>query len=81
LSARAVPVTITDVSCDKWSAALNTSSPTAAFDITAWMKPDPSRRMRKWILPLERRLWSHPLMVTSAPSCLPMSSMYTCAIP
>ena len=75
LSARAVPVTITEVSCDKWSAALKTSSPTAAFDITPWMNPVPSRRIRKWILPLERRLCSHPLMVTSSPSCFPMSSM------
>ena len=31
----------------------NVSSPTAAFDITAWMNPDPSRTCRKWILPLD----------------------------
>ena len=28
------------------------------------MKPEPSRSVRKWILPLDRRLCSHPLMVT-----------------
>src|SRR5437763_16495230 len=42
------------------------------------MKPEPSRTVRKWILPLERRLCSHPLIVTSSPVCLPMSSIYTC---
>ena len=42
-----VPVTESDVSCERWSACLNASSPTAAFDITAWMKPLPSRTWRK----------------------------------
>ena len=40
------------------------------------MKPVPSRTVRKWILPLERRLCSQPLSVTVWPSCLAMSSMY-----
>ena len=59
-SARTVPVTLSDVSCERWSACLNTSSPTAAFDMTAWMKPLPSRTCRKWIFPLDRRLYSQP---------------------
>ena len=32
----------------------------SAFDITTWMKPVPSRTIRKWIFPLERRLCSQP---------------------
>ena len=42
------------------------------------MKPDPSRTWRKWILPLDRRLASQPLIVTDWPSYFAMSSMYAC---
>src|SRR3990167_4957818 len=42
------------------------------------MNPLPSRTVRKWIFPLDRRLCSQPLMVTSSPSWVPMSSIYTC---
>ena len=49
--------------------------PAADFDITAWMKPEPSRTCRKWILPLDRRPASQPLIVTASPSCFAMSSM------
>ena len=55
---------------------MNISSPTACFDMTHWMKPEPSRIVRKWILPLERRLCSQPRSVTACPSCRAMSSMY-----
>ena len=43
---------------------LKVSAPTSFLPITAWMKPVPSRTTRKWILPLDRRLWSQPLSVT-----------------
>ncbi len=46
---------------------LNISSPTACFDITHWMKPLPSRSVRKWIFPLERRLCSQPRSRTGCP--------------
>jgi hypothetical protein len=55
--------------------ALKRSSPTACFVMTHWMKPVPSRSVRKWILPLDRRLWSQPRSVTACPSCVAMSSM------
>jgi hypothetical protein len=67
-SARTVPVTESDVSCDRWSAACERLVADRAFDITAWMKPVPSRTIRKWILPLDRRLCSQPWMVTCWPS-------------
>src|SRR5918993_3574404 len=57
------------------------SSPTACFDMTHWMKPEPSRSVRKWIFPLERRLCSQPRSRTGSPTCFAMSSMYaTCVI-
>src|SRR3954468_11431933 len=42
------------------------------------MKPVPSRTVRKWILPLERRLCSQPLIVIASPTWAPICSMYTC---
>jgi hypothetical protein len=44
-------------------------------------QPDPSRSVRKWILPLDRRLCSQPRSRTGCPSNLAMSSIYaSCAI-
>src|SRR5690349_1793373 len=78
VSALTRPCTMTALSCDRWSALVKSSSPTAAFDITAWMKPEPSRICRKWSLPLDRRLVSQPLIVTFWPSYFAMSSIKTC---
>src|SRR5258706_7349944 len=64
-----------EVSCDRWSAALNSASPTAAFDMTPWMKPVPSRRMRKWIFPLDRRFLEHPLGVAACAPALSAASV------
>ena len=61
-------VSVIALSCDRWSARPKASSPTAAFDMTHWMNPVPSRSVRKWILPLDRRLCSQPCRVTCWPS-------------
>ena len=66
-------VTAIALSCDRWSARVKASSPTAAFDITACTKPVPSRMIRKWIFPLDRRFDSQPSMVTAWPSYLEIS--------
>ena len=58
-SSRGVPCTMMADSCERWSAVANTSSPTAALDITAWMNPDPSLTCEV-NLPLDRLPASQP---------------------
>src|SRR5271165_4854501 len=75
LSARTLPVTIT---LDSWVSVLidsNNSGETAFLATTPWMTPLPSRNWGKSSLPLSRRLYSQPRMVTDWPSCLPISAM------
>ena len=78
-SLRTMPVTVSEVSCGRWSAWAKTSAGTSLMYTTHCMMPVPSRTSRKCSFPDERLLYSQPLRVTCLPSkatmSLAMSSM------
>src|SRR5580698_7012055 len=60
-------------SCVKPLMASNSSGETCCLATTPWMMPLPSRKIGKMSLPLARRLYSQPRMVTVWPSWCPIS--------
>ena len=55
-ASRTTPVTSKVDSCVSWPEDSQTSSGTSFFTTTHWRYPEPSRRTRKRIFPLSRRL-------------------------